>query len=75
MPVDDEVRVGREVVLADARADHGRAGERGEAPGGVVGSLPLALRQRTAVEVSGSTWVLGWSGAIFTPSPPMSPWP
>src|SRR5581483_81825 len=50
VPADDEMRVGREVVLADARPDHGRAGESGEPRGHVVACVLQPGRQRDPVE-------------------------
>src|SRR5439155_13874335 len=50
MAVEEEVRVGRQVVLADARADERRASERREAPAEVLAREPFALRIRQPLE-------------------------
>ena len=46
MAVEEEMRVGRQVVLADARADERRVGERREAAAEVLAREPFALRIR-----------------------------
>src|SRR5437763_12127729 len=50
MPVGDEVRVPREVVLADPGADDRRCGKRRKSLGGVAPRLRLRLRRREALE-------------------------
>ena len=50
MAVEEEVRVGRQVVLADARADERRVGERRKAPAEVLACEPFALRIRQPLQ-------------------------
>ena len=67
MAGDEEVRVGRQVVLADTRADDRRAGERREPPRRVGAGECSRAGSGSRSTRSGSTSRPGPSGEIFIP--------
>ncbi len=66
---EDEVRVAGQVVLADAGADDGCAGERREAHRRVVARSPLELRERQPLDRVGIDLVLREVGRDLASEP------
>ena len=69
VPGDEEVRVGGEVVLADARADDRRARERRETARRVLARELLVRGEREAFERVGVDLVAGAVGRDLHPEP------